>query len=74
MGDDIATALDEIHSLEAEKAAVSARIAFIDNSKNGDIDKENALKNLKTETLCDQILFHTEKSLAYLKFIDVEVG
>ena len=42
--------------------------------ENGDIDKENALKNLKTETLCDQILFHTEKSLAYLKFIDVEVG
>ena len=43
LGDDIATALDEIHSLEAEKAAVSARIAFIDNSKNGDSDKNAAM-------------------------------
>ena len=43
IGDNIATALDEIHSLEAEKAAVSARIAFIDNSQNGDIDKNAAM-------------------------------
>jgi len=40
--------------------------------ENGDIDKETALKNLKTEQLCDQILFHTEQSLAYLKYIDTE--
>ena len=41
--------------------------------ENGDIDKETALKNLKTEVLCDQILFHTDKSLEYLKYIDTEV-
>ena len=41
--------------------------------ENGDIDKETALKNLKAETLCNQILFHTEKSLEYLKYIDTEV-
>ena len=39
MGDDIATALEEIHSLQAEKAAVSARISVIDNSNDGDSDK-----------------------------------
>ena len=42
--------------------------------ENGDLDKETALKNLKTEALCDQILFHTEKSLQYLKYIDTEVN
>lgn len=42
--------------------------------ENGDLDKETALKNLKTEALCDQILFHTEKSLEYLKYIDTEVA
>ena len=41
--------------------------------ENGDLDKETALKNLKTESLCDQILFHTEKALKYLKYIDTEV-
>ena len=41
--------------------------------ENGDLDKESALKNLKTETLCNQILFHTDKSLEYLKYIDTEV-
>ncbi len=41
--------------------------------ENGDMDKETALKNLKTEALCDQILFHTEKALKYLKYIDTEV-
>ena len=39
IGDDIATALEEIHSLQAEKAAVSARISVIDNSNDGDSDK-----------------------------------
>ena len=42
--------------------------------ENGDLDKETALKNLKTESLCDQILFHTEKALKYLKYIDTEVA
>ena len=41
--------------------------------ENGDLDKETALKNLKTETLCDQILFHTESSLKYLRYLDSEV-
>ncbi len=41
--------------------------------ENGDMDKEQALKELKTEKLCDQILFHTDKSLQYLKYIDTEV-
>jgi len=42
--------------------------------ENGDIDKEQALKELKTEALCDQILFHTEKSLEYLKYVSTEVS
>lgn len=41
--------------------------------ENGDIDKEAALKRLKTEVLSDQILFHTEKALGFLKFIEAEV-
>ncbi len=41
--------------------------------ENGDLDKETALKNLKTEALCDQILFHTERSLEYLRYLDTEV-
>ena len=41
--------------------------------ENGDMDRETALKNLKAEILCDQILFHTEKSLEYLKYIGTEV-
>lgn len=36
-------------------------------------NKEQALKELKTEKLCDQILFHTDKSLQYLKYINTEV-
>ena len=40
--------------------------------ENGDVDKEVALKRLKTETLCEQILFHSEESLKYLKFKDAE--
>ena len=43
IGDDISTALDEIHSLEAERADVSARISFIDNSKDGELDKNAAM-------------------------------
>lgn len=41
--------------------------------ENGDVDKETALKNLKTEKLCDQIAFHTAKSLEYLRYIETEV-
>lgn len=41
--------------------------------ENGDIDRESALKGLKSESLCDQILFHTERALAYLKYMDTEV-
>ena len=43
VGDDIATALDEIHALEAERAAVSARISVIDNSKDGESDKNASI-------------------------------
>ncbi|MBR0126524.1 MAG: DUF3990 domain-containing protein [Treponema sp.] len=32
------------------------------------LDKETTIARLKTFTLVDQILFHTEKSLAYLNF------
>lgn len=42
--------------------------------ENKDIDKEAALKKLKTEKLCNQILFHTDKALQYLKYIDTEVN
>lgn len=42
--------------------------------ENGDVDKETALKNLKAETLCDQILFHTERALAYLRYLGTEVS
>jgi len=41
--------------------------------ENKDIDKETALKKLKTETLCNQILFHTPVALTYLRYIDTEV-
>lgn len=41
--------------------------------ENGDVDKETALKRLKTEKLCDQILFHTERALAFLHYTDAEV-
>ncbi len=41
--------------------------------ENGNLDQETALKNLKTEILCDQILFHTPRSFEYLKYINTEV-
>lgn len=37
--------------------------------ENKDIDVDLALQRLKTENLCDQILFHTHYSLKYLKFL-----
>ena len=41
--------------------------------ENGDIDKDLAIKRLKAEALSDQILFHTEKALGFLNFIEAEV-
>ena len=38
----------------------------------GVYDLEEALKRLRVEELYNQILFHTEKSLKYLKFIGME--
>ena len=38
----------------------------------GVYDLEEALKRLKVEELYNQVLFHTEKSLTYLKFIGTE--
>ena len=38
----------------------------------GVYDLNEALKRLKVEKLYNQVLFHTEKSLTYLKFIGVE--
>ena len=43
------------------------------NYENGEIDKDEALKRLKVEKLCDQILFHDFEALKYLKFINAEV-
>jgi hypothetical protein len=40
--------------------------------ENGVYDKEEAIKRLKVEALFNQILFHTEKSLAYCCFIKFE--
>ena len=41
--------------------------------ENSDIDKDLALKKLKAEKLCNQILFHTHKSLEYLEYVNTEV-
>ncbi len=38
----------------------------------GVYDLKEALKRLKVEKLYNQVLFHTEKSLTYLKFIGAE--
>ncbi len=40
---DISRALDDIRTLEAEQADVRARISFIDNSRDGDLDKNQAM-------------------------------
>lgn len=34
------------------------------------LDKEGLIKELKTYRLVDQMLFHTDKSLQYLKYIE----
>jgi hypothetical protein len=36
--------------------------------ENGVYDKAEAIKRLKIDALYDQILFHTEKSLAHCRF------
>jgi hypothetical protein len=40
--------------------------------ENGVYDKAEAIKRLKVENLFNQILFHTEKSLAYCRFVGYE--
>ena len=40
---DISRALDDIRTLEAEQADVRARISFIDSSRDGDMDKNQAM-------------------------------
>ena len=40
--------------------------------ENGVYDKEEAIKRLKVEKLFIQILFHSEKSLSYLRFTGFE--
>jgi hypothetical protein len=41
--------------------------------ENGEWDKETTLKKLKPASLEDQIVFATEKSLRYIKFVEMEV-
>lgn len=36
--------------------------------ENGEYELDEALKRLRVERLCDQVLFHSEKSLRYLQF------
>ena len=36
------------------------------------LDKEGLIKELKTYKLVDQMLFHTDKPLKYLKYIEVK--
>jgi len=38
--------------------------------ENGIYDKDEAIKRLKADSLFDQILFHTEKSLEYCLFVE----
>jgi len=40
--------------------------------ENGVYDKADAIKRLKVEDLFNQILFHTEKSLPYCRFVGYE--
>ena len=41
--------------------------------ENGTADRETVLRRLKTFVLVDQILFHTAKSLLFLKYMQTEV-
>ena len=40
--------------------------------ETGVLDREETIKRLKVETLYDQILFHTAKSLDFCKYADVQ--
>ncbi len=43
--------------------------------ENGLLDKDEAIKRLKVETLFNQVLFHTERSLKILFFTEyVQLG
>ena len=46
--------------------------AVVQFYERGIYDKEEAIKRLKIEKLYNQILFHTEKSLKYIRFIKFE--
>jgi len=39
---------------------------------NGFLDKQGLIRELRTYTLVDQILFHSPKSLNYLEFKEVK--
>ena len=45
LGFDIDRALSDIHAINADMADVNARISFIDNSKNTDMDKNTAMQS-----------------------------
>ena len=40
--------------------------------ENGVYDRDEAIKRLKVDELFNQILFHTEKSLEYCRFVEYE--
>jgi len=40
--------------------------------ETGVLDREETIKRLKVETLYDQTLFHTTKSLDFCKYADVQ--
>lgn len=48
--------------------------AVVQFYENGVSNKEDAIKRLKVEELFNQILFHTEKSLAYCRYTSFELG
>jgi len=49
--------------------------AVVQYYENGVYDKEDAIKRLKVDALYDQILFHTEESLTFCRYIEsVELG
>ena len=63
LNDNIAEALDEIRALEAEQADVKARISFIDNSKDSELDKNTAMLNeiAEYEALVDSLKTQAER-------------
>jgi DNA-binding cell septation regulator SpoVG len=63
---------DENYDLVIGPVADDKVYSVIERYENGIYDLEEILKRLKVEELQDQILFHTSKSLNYLKFEDGE--